>query len=140
MARKTKAQAKAQNEETRGKYAPAKSGEVEWGGFVNVRLSEGEKESFTVWLQEEGAYFWNLLTDTVAQGLKFGASWDADNDCFITTFTGCGVLGDESRFCLTARAGSFEEAAALLVYKHVVVAAGDWAGHYRPVSHRESWG
>jgi hypothetical protein len=74
---------------------------------------------------------WNLFTDTLAQGVRFSLSWDADNDCFTAAFT-ASVTSMEGRRCsLTARADAWETAVYLLVWKHVFLMEGDW-GNYRP--------
>lgn len=140
MPRTTKAQAKAKREVAPGKYSQREPGEVAWGGFINIKMDDEARLTFQAWLEGNGAAFWSLLTDVLGDGMKYGASWDAENDCFIATFTGCGVSESAERYCLTARAGTFEECTALLVFKHDVLAAGDW-GAYRPrTGTMMSWG
>lgn len=122
------------------RYAPREPGEVEWGGFVNVRMSEEDKAKYHAWVTGEGSDFWVRLEDYLSQGMKYGLSWDGENDCFIATFTGCGVSSSASRYCLTARSDRFEDATALLVFKHAVMANEDW-GTYNPNKQKfMSWG
>jgi hypothetical protein len=114
-----------------GKYAPRESGEVDWGGFINVPIDDATKEVYASWLEAEGQYYWMMLSDTLAEGMKYSLAWDAENGCFIASFTGCAVSVSASRFCMTARSDSLEDATSLLVFKHYVMAQGDW-GSYRP--------
>lgn len=122
---------KVKDETPRGKYSPNPDIESEWGGFINVSVDEATKEEYNRWLEGEGAGFWPILEDIMAEGLKFGLSWDASNSCYVSTLTGCGMVGSNTRFCLSARSGRFEDATALLVFKHDVLAQGDW-GNYKP--------
>jgi hypothetical protein len=107
------------------------SGEMEWGGFVNVRLTDEEKDAFNLWLDGDGAKFWSYLVDTISNGFKFGVSWDTTNECFVATYTGQGLVSDDRRYCLTARGGTMEKATALLVFKDLVLLRSDW-GLYKP--------
>jgi len=110
-----------------------KQDEVEWGGFINVKLTSDEKEAYTQWLDGDGASFWAMLVDGISTGLKFGLSWDGENDCFVATYSGCGVVDDDRRYCLTARGATMESATALLVFKDVIMLEQDW-GRYKPSS------
>jgi hypothetical protein len=109
----------------------SQSSELEWGGFVNLKLTEDEKVDFVGWIDGDGAKFWADLVDIISSGFKYGVSWDGENSCFVATLTGQGVVGDERRFCLTARGGTMEKATALLVYKDSVMLSSDW-GRYKP--------
>lgn len=124
----------------KGIYAPSGDGEVEWGGYINAKIDSETKLVYEAWLTGDGAAFWADLEDAMGEGLKYGVSWDEGNVCFIATLTGNGVLGVDKRFCLSARSGRFEDATALLVFKHLVMAKGDW-GTYRPRTGKfDSWG
>lgn len=111
-----------------------------WGGFINVKLDEGQKDQFSTWFgQGEGLHF-NMLDDALGDGLKVGFSYDRENECYITTLTGAGWEGCTDRYCLTSRAGTFDESVALSMYKHYIVCAGDW-GDLRPrTGRKDSWG
>jgi len=129
-----RAKAKIKTDEAsvkQGKYAPTEPGEVEWGGYINVRISEDDKIVYGAWLEGDGASFWSLLEDAMAEGLKYGVSWDAANDCYIATLTGNGMVGFNVRCCLSSRSSRFEDATALLVFKHAVICQGNW-GNFRP--------
>lgn len=110
---------------------------VNWGGFLDIRLTEDQKAAFHLWHRERGEDIWTEFAEIVATGLKFGLSYDAAGDFYTATFTGFGeqVIGLRDRYCMTARAPQWPTALALLVYKHLVIAEGDW-GNYRPTTGR----
>jgi len=111
--------------------------EVKWGGFIDIRLTEDQKAAFYVWQRENEPGMWEEFAEVVAKGFKFGLSYDAENGCYIATFTASGraVIGLDQRYCLTARAPEWPTALSLLLYKHVEIARGDW-GTYSPVTQR----
>lgn len=104
----------------------------EWGGFVDIRLTEDQKAQYKHW-QENGARegMWLLFTDILAIGVRFSLSWDLDNDCFTAAFTASIPSMGDRRYSLTARAGTWETAVYLLVWKHEFLMEGDWT-NYRP--------
>lgn len=124
----------------KGMYAARFEGEVGWGGYINIRIDAETKAKYAAWIVSDGSGFWSLLEDTLSEGMKYGLSYDAENNCYIATFTGCGVSNSADRFCLTARSDRFEDATGLLVYKHSVICGGDW-GNYRPrTGFVDNWG
>lgn len=106
---------------------------VEWGGFVDIRLDDTEKDTFHHWHSELGEGVWSELAETVAQGFKLGLSYDPDGDFYLATLTAAGVdvIGLQDRYCLTARAPEWGMAVALLLFKHIVIARRNW-GAYKP--------
>lgn len=105
--------------------------EILWGGFINIRMDDHSKHLFEEWLSNDSVDVRVAVQDALAAGLKYGVSYDQANECFIASYTGSGVTGDNARYCLTARAGTFDEATALLVFKDLVICGSDW-GNYRP--------
>lgn len=101
-----------------------------WGGFVNIRLSDEEKEVAQAWIRESEREAVQLLTDDLADGYKFSLSYDGDNQSFIATYTGAGWDGCNVRCAMSARAGTWFEALALLVWKHHIHAGRDWGQYY----------
>lgn len=106
--------------------------EMEWGGFINVRLTDDDKTSFGKWSIEHELTFWSDFQDYVSRGFKFGLSYNAEEDFYLATFTAGGkaLIGIDARCCLTARAPAWEDAVMLLLFKHEVLAHGNW-GTYR---------
>lgn len=103
-----------------------------WGGYINIRLTEAQVETYRVWAASEGpATWWNLFTELVDSGAKIGLVYDSENECYIASLTGRLLPEFDSRYCMTARGGTLEETVSLLVWKHFVLAQGNY-NDYRP--------
>lgn len=111
-----------------------------WGGFINIRLSDTDKEQFSVWWASNPSEGGRILDDLVGAGVKFGLSYDAPNQCYVATITGALVEGSNERYCVTTRAGSLVEVVALMAWKHAILAKGDY-GSFRPSNGKlMNWG
>lgn len=100
--------------------------EPEWGGFLNMKLDDADKERFDGWLVENASRVGSALEDALNEGIKFSLSYDAENECYIATFTGKLIPAHDTRYAASARAGTVNEGIALIVYKHFVLAEGNW--------------
>ena len=114
--------------------------EPEWGGFLNLKLDDGDKERFVEWQQQSGADVWKLLDDAMIDGVKFSLSYDAENECYIATFTGRLIPAHNTRYAASARAATWEEASALLCYKHFVLCEGNWFDFLPHSGRLNRWG
>lgn len=104
--------------------------EIPWGGFIEIRMTDEEKEAFYLYEKESVADMWVSFVEALGAGLKFGMSYDLAGDFYTATFTGHGfvLIGLDERYCMTARAPEWQQAIALIVYKHTVLAQMDWSG------------
>jgi hypothetical protein len=100
----------------------------QWGGFVAVSLDEAHREEFDQWTLLMGERIYEELTDALGTGLKFTVSYDGSNQCYIASLTGRPDTAGERAFtcCLSARAGTFADSIAVLMYKHVDLLHFDW--------------
>lgn len=107
--------------------------DVEWGGYVDIRLDEDQKTAFYLWQRDHEEEVWTDFAEIVGSGFKFGLSYDSDGDYYTATLTAAGkhLMGLENRYCMTARAPEWQTALSLLLYKHLEIAHGDW-GTYKP--------
>jgi len=114
-----------------------KASDVPWGGYVDLRLDEDDKQQFAVWSEAEQQSFWLDFVELLGKGFKFGLSYDQSGDFYLTSFTAFGkeLIGLQDRWCLTARAPDWETAVALLLFKHLVLAQENW-GNFRPKTQR----
>lgn len=114
---------------------PVSAKDADWGGFINVRMTDDDKAKFALWEAENGRSLWTAFAELLGKGMKFSLAYDADGDFYLATFTAAGadLIGIDLRCCLTARAPEWERSISLLIYKHEVMAEGDW-GKYRPKS------
>lgn len=114
--------------------------DASWGGFVNIRLNDDDKLAFATWREMRGGDFWNTFDDLLGQGMKVAFSYDPENECYICTLTGRLMSTDNSRYCMTTRAGTFEESLALSVWKHEMTGDG-YYDTFRPKTGRlDNWG
>lgn len=105
--------------------------EVEWGGFINLRLSERQKDDFKAWFADNNTFVTDKLAEMLIDGGKLSFSFSRDNDTFSCTLTGMLLRSSDKRYGTSAYARDWWTAAALLVYKHYVVAETNW-DDFRP--------
>jgi len=110
-----------------------------WGGFINVTVTDVEKDEFGVWYDENAQHVNSMLDDLLAEGMKYGVSYDQENQCYIVTLTGALVEKSNLRCCVTSRAGSWADANALSCWKHYVLCAGNY-GDLLTTGRKRSWG
>lgn len=114
--------------------------DAEWGGFINIRLDDQQKDEFRTWEDTVSESVLPSLDDLLGEGIKFALSYDRENQCYIATLTGALVVGSNERYCVTTRAGGMFEVIALAMFKHYVLAKEDY-GEYKPRSGRfDNWG
>jgi hypothetical protein len=114
--------------------------DAKWGGFINIKLDNSDREAFAVWHEMRGGDFWNILDDLLGQGMKVGFAYDADNECYVCTLTGRLLETDDSRFCMTTRAGTWEESVALAVWKHERTGNGFYDSFRPRTGKLDNWG
>lgn len=110
-----------------------------WGGFINVNVNDSEKEAFGFWVVENERDVPAMLDDLLAEGMKYGVSYDRENECFIVTLTGGLVEKANLRCCVTSRSGTHGEAVALAIWKHYILCAGNY-GDLLATGRKRSWG
>jgi len=122
-----------QQVETQSKRQPyLLENDAQWGGFINIRLSEKQTDEFRVWHEGNGQYVPGYIDEILGAGCKVSLSYDAQNECFVCALTGALVdATPSSRFCSTSRAESLQAVLALTVWKHVYLVKGDY-GNYQP--------
>lgn len=126
--------------ETKERPFSERQANPEWGGFLNLRISEEEKTAFERWFAGDGCPMWEMYEQAMIDGLKFSHAWDEDNQCYIASFTGTLIPGQQTRYATSARAGTYVESIALLCYKHFVLADGDWSNYLPKTGKFMSWG
>lgn len=139
MARKRKASPEEPKKEVeQGRYFLPN--DAPWGGFINLRVTDEQKDHFAIWFDANRSLIDSSLEDTLSEGMRFGLAYDAENECFIATFTGKGVASIGQRYCLTSRAGTIPESIALLLWKHWILCDGDWGDFNVRTGRMMSWG
>lgn len=103
--------------------ANARSFKMDW---INYTLTQQDKER----LQDKSLVDELLrfsVDDLVFEGFKFSLSRDEKNSCFVASLTiREGDSSSPSR-CLTGRGATPADARVSLLYRHLVLAQGDWS-------------
>jgi hypothetical protein len=97
-----------------------------WGGFINIRLSDSQRDDFHQWEASNAAHIGAMHEDHLYQGIKSSIAYDDENEAFIVTYTGRLVDMVQSRYSVSSRSSSLHQALALAVYKHDVMGEGDY--------------
>ena len=107
------------------KTAKKKAPKVEFQGYLSVNLSAEQDADFDAWLGGSPDVF-NWLFEELLLGYKMSFAEDEFNDGFSVSLYAKSAKLPWAGWTLTAWAGSVEEAAALLWYKHHRIANRDW--------------
>lgn len=108
-------------------YPLATDKDTPWGGFVNIPVSDADKEKFGFWFTEAEPVMIDTLSELMWSGLKLSVVFDGENDCFIATLTGKPHPDVDFRCAMSARHSSLPLALGLLLYKHFILADQDWS-------------
>lgn len=118
--------------DTNGAVDARDNGGVQWGGFIDIRLTPEEKEAFLQWSEPAQ---WSYLDDLLADEIKLGLTYETETETYLATLTSIKHAGSNLRVVLTSRSGSWERAVMLCLYKHFILLEGDW-GRYRVSTNR----
>jgi len=113
---------------------PTPNKPAEWGGFIELRLTDEERTQFA---QFNELFQWTFIDDILADEIKLGISYDTQSETYLATLTSEKHAGTNLRCVLTARANSWEKAVSLALFKHLNLLEGDW-GQYKPSTGRGS--
>jgi len=119
-------------------YSYRLSDNAAWGGFINVKIDEQQKERFTEWYEGERNASAQILEELLIAGIKVTLAYDTDNDSWLCSFTGRLVGDSDDRFVTTTRAGSMPEVIALACFKHVYIQHGVYAKYSN--NNKPLWG
>lgn len=115
--------------------------DASWGGFINIRLDDEQKDAFFAWYRSGGVDVEAAYDEMLGMGIKVTSAYDWENQCYIVSCTG-GLVGAnrDHRYTSTSRASTLHEALGLTVWKHYVLCEGDY-GNYSPKTHTfMKWG
>lgn len=108
------------------KSSAAKPTELEWGGFINLRLTELQKNDFKIWFTDNNDTVSDRVESLLIDGFKLSIAFNADNDTFSASVIGCLLVSSQKRYAVSAYAPNWWQAIALVIYKHFVIAEQKW--------------
>jgi hypothetical protein len=95
--------------------------------FVDVKLTQEQKEAFRR-LSPTADGMVNAIQRLCDDGYRFGCAWSGEHQTYTVSLT-CREPDDANNgLCMTAFAGSLEDAMALALFKHTTVTGGLWLG------------
>lgn len=100
---------------------------VEWNGFIDVSLTDAQKDAFRAWRLETETDLPDLLAGIAVAGHKVTLNYVQSNDSFSASITGS-LKGDPA-FAQTVSAFGRDVITALqmICFKHYVIAQEDWS-------------
>lgn len=104
----------------------SRSGDVGGYKFINVSLSNDDKERLATYADEMGESL-AVVFDLVSEGYKVSISLDSKHDSFIASLTDNNPKSSFHKYILTGRGTTALDAIASLCYKHYLLAEGDWS-------------
>lgn len=136
--KKTPLQTRKENREKPPLWCPS---DAEWGGYINIRLDDQQKEQFHAWYAESSAEVGVYLEDFLASGGKFSVAYDDENECYIATLAGSLLLQDDrARYTSSSRASTVTETMALAFWKHFILCAEDYSLFLPKTNRLMNWG
>lgn len=94
--------------------------------FVDVRLTAGQRDGFATWEVRESSDLVTLLQSLADDGYRVGVTWSGEHQAYTVSLTGRKPGGVNEGLCMTSFARGLETALWSAIYKHVIVAEGDW--------------
>lgn len=140
MPRKSSKKSETSTPTSNRKYQIVPHRDAEWGGYCNLNLKEGDSGQFDDWFVENYDHLFQMLSQSLFDGMKFTITYDPSGSCFIATFTGTAYYNLKILVSLSARADSAIAAIGLLLYKHEVILEGNWGEFMDAQKKSRSWG
>jgi len=104
---------------------PDKAIEVREWGFVNVQLSDEEREAALLDYADPNA-LWENLVLALRDGYKVTISYDTDTESFCAALSGTHCGKPNEKLTLTAWGASETDALVYVLYKHIVKLEFKW--------------
>lgn len=118
-------------------YAP---NDASWGGFINVTLTEADRDKFYEYLESGAIDPLTCLAELVDEGLKVGISYDFQDACYVLSMTGALLDVGGSRWCVTSRSPVLAECVILAFWKHFIFCERSYGDIYAVTGRKRTWG
>lgn len=116
-----------------------KGGSYEFKGFVNLKLTDADKEHIRTALEEQNTIE-ETLSPLIEDGYKISLRYDASNKCYLAAASPTDNEHTNAGYTLSARGPSLEGAVAALYYKiNVIAEGGSWESAAVATGGGETW-
>lgn len=100
--------------------------------FVEIRLTDTQKDEFKAKYAKDTNQFLGLLTETLSGDYKLSITYSEENKVFLASLTCRQPSNPNFNYVMTSRASDPWEAMALAMYKHHFACDdNDWGGDTR---------
>jgi hypothetical protein len=97
--------------------------------FLNQKLTADEKDVFELWFADP-AKCDGAVTEALHTGYKLTIQHQRDTDAFNGLLFPPRDGGINDGLCISSKSANWYKAVAMCVFKHTVLAKGNWAEHY----------
>lgn len=104
---------------------------VEWKGYVNLSLTDGQKAGFSAWIV--GTEIWeNAVPTLIEGGYVVSIAYDDYNQSVVAGLYCVNPDDPNAGWKLTARGEYPDVALSRVVYIHLVLLEGNWSDSFHP--------
>lgn len=112
----------------RGKGSGKEAQNGQMPRFVDVKLTADERDAFVAWAKAGGVDVIKGLQAFADDGYRVGVTWASEQQAYTVSVT-CRLSGSPNQgLCMTSFAKTLDVALLLALYKHQVIAGGNWLG------------
>lgn len=108
----------------------------EWNGIARIPFNVPERKKFDKWLQGEPDVFFEL-GEIIAQDYKLSLSHEDRSGAVMASLSCYNPKEANYKYTLVSRAPTVQDAIAVTVFKHLVLAEGKWQ---EPDAEADLWG
>lgn len=99
---------------------------AKWVGFLNIRVGESDEQAINEFCGDSDFVF-DSLVGILEHGHKVTFTYDRRNDATICSITGELDSSVNAGYTMTTFAATWYQALQVAVYKHLVLAKGNWS-------------
>jgi len=115
----------SKSKRTEGQRSTRGRAKADWKGYVNLTLTDSDKQRFTEATINEGDTF-HAVSRLVEAGYKVSVGYDDYNDAFVGSIYGVYADMDNGGWCLTIRGKSAISALQRAIYVHFSILAENY--------------
>lgn len=111
--------------------------DAEFAGFINLQISEEQKEAFERWA--DSASPWEALEAFTVDGVAFSVKWDARSSAFMGSATQRRSGSPNAGLVTTARGGTAAKALFRTIFCVTILSRAEKWTDLQPVANPDRW-